>query len=238
MVRIFCDFDGTVCPQDIGEQFFRTFVGERARELAGKLLRGEITMQDWLWHLCEAIPSISQEEFNNYIDQFTVDSQFDDFVHFVEERKLTLTIVSDGMDAYVGRILSNANLSRVPFFANHVEFPAVDGKHKMMVSFPYSDAECNLCGNCKRNHMLIQSADEDIIVYIGDGYSDRCPIQFADIVFAKRHLIKYCQRQNITYHEFRHFGDIQKELEQVLQRKRIRHRQEAAMARREVFAQG
>jgi 2-hydroxy-3-keto-5-methylthiopentenyl-1-phosphate phosphatase len=86
--------------------------------------------------------------------------------------------------------------------------------------------------------MLNISADDDIIVYVGDGYSDRCPIRYADIVFAKGQLIKYCQELNITYFEFDHFGDVQLKMEEVVQRKRIRHRQEAAMARREVFMQG
>ena len=86
--------------------------------------------------------------------------------------------------------------------------------------------------------MLNASADEDIIVYIGDGFSDRCPVRYADFVFAKRQLIKHCQGQNITYFEFDHFDDVQAKMEEIIQRKRIRHRQEAAMARREVFVQG
>jgi 2-hydroxy-3-keto-5-methylthiopentenyl-1-phosphate phosphatase len=86
--------------------------------------------------------------------------------------------------------------------------------------------------------MLNGSADEDIIVYVGDGYSDQCPVRYADFVFAKRHLRTYCQRQNITFFEFNHFGDVQVKLMEILQRKRIRCRQEAAMARREVFMQG
>ena len=143
-------------------------------------------------------------------------------------------ILSDGLDAYIKRVLSNAGLNLVPFFANHTEFVG----QKLTVSFPYTDAECNLCGNCKRNHMLNTSADEDIIVYVGDGYSDRCPVRYADLVFAKRQLIKYCQEQNITYFEFNNFNDVQVRMEEIVQRKRIRHRQEAAMARREVFVQG
>jgi 2-hydroxy-3-keto-5-methylthiopentenyl-1-phosphate phosphatase len=172
------------------------------------------------------------------VDQFVVDPYFGSFVQFAEERGAAVTVVSDGLDAYVERVLSKAGLNRVPFFANHAEFGAVNGAPKLSVSFPHTDAECTSCGNCKRNHMLALSADEDIVVYVGDGFSDRCPVNYADIVFAKRHLIKHCQQQNITYHEFQHFGDVQKKLEEVLQRKRIRHRREAAMARRDVFMQG
>jgi 2,3-diketo-5-methylthio-1-phosphopentane phosphatase len=234
MIRVFCDFDGTVCLQDVGEQFFRSFAGEKADASVRNLLSGEITMQMWLTELCEAVPYINQNQFINFVDQFVVDSHFIEFDRFCKERDIPLTVLSDGLDMYVGRILLNAGISHVPFFANHAEFVG----ERLKVSFPYTDAECSLCGNCKRNHMLNSSADEDVIVYIGDGYSDRCPVRYADFVFAKRHLRKYCQQQNITFFEFNHFGDVQAKLEEILQRKRIHCRQEAAMARREVFMQG
>jgi 2,3-diketo-5-methylthio-1-phosphopentane phosphatase len=234
MIRVFCDFDGTVCLQDVGEQFFRTFAGEKAEQNIQRLLKGEITMQIWLTELCEAIPSIHQKEFLDFVDQYVIDPHFTEFVRFCKEQDNPLMILSDGLDAYVKRVLSNAGLNLVPFFANHAEFVG----QKLTVSFPYTDAECNLCGNCKRNHILNASADDDIIVYVGDGYSDRCPVRYADLVFAKRQLIKYCQEQNITYFEFNNFGDVQVRMEEIVQRKRIRHRQEAAMARREVFVQG
>lgn len=238
MIRVFCDFDGTVCLQDIGAQFFRKFAADKAKNFSEDLLDGSITMQEWLNRLCEAIPHISREEFNAFVDQFSIDPSFGDFVRFAEERGMPLTVLSDGLDAYVGRVLSNAGLQRVPFFANHVEFVDSGEGGKLVVTFPYTDAECRCCGNCKRNHMLVSSADDDIIVYCGDGFSDRCPARYADIVFAKRQLIRYCQQQNITYNEFNRFGDVREKMEQILQRKRIRHRQEAAMARREIFMQG
>jgi len=238
MIRVFCDFDGTVCLQDVGEQFFRAFAGEKAKESVQRLLNGEITMQKSLTELCEAIPSISQDDFLKFVEQFVVDLQFAEFVRFCEKRKISLTVLSDGLDVYIERVLSNAGLSQVPFFANHVEFLGMNGSSKLSVSFPFTDAECNLCGSCKRNHILNSSADDDIIVYVGDGFSDRCPVRYADFVFAKRQLIKHCQEQNITFFEFNQFGDVQAKLEIILQSKRIRHRQEAAMARREVFMQG
>jgi 2,3-diketo-5-methylthio-1-phosphopentane phosphatase len=238
MIRVFCDFDGTVCMQDVGEQFFRAFAGEKAEESVQRLLNGEITMQKSLIELCEAILSINRKKFLKFVDQFVVDPHFAKFVCFCKEREISLTVLSDGLDAYVERVLSNAGLSQVPFFANHAEFISKNGSAKLSVSFPFTDAECSLCGNCKRNHMLNSSADDDIIVYVGDGFSDRCPVRYADFVFAKRQLIKHCQEQNITFFEFNQFSDVQAKLEIILQSKRIRHRQEAVMARREVFMQG
>jgi 2-hydroxy-3-keto-5-methylthiopentenyl-1-phosphate phosphatase len=238
MIRVFCDFDGTVSQEDVGERFFRTFAGEHAEHNIHRLLHGEITIQEWLQGLCEVIPSVDREGFLEFIDQFEIDPHFAEFTRFCSEHEIPVVVLSDGLDAYVEHVLANANMSRVPFFANHAEFQNVYGRKKLNISFPYADAECHLCGNCKRNHMLNGSADEDMIVYVGDGYSDRCPIRYADIVFAKRQLIKYCQEQNITYAEFDHFGDVLSRMKEIVQRKRLRHRQEAAMARREVFMQG
>ena len=238
MVRVFCDFDGTVCPQDIGEEFFRAFAGDAVQQIVDELLRGEIDSQQWLRRACDAVPSMTRAQFDAYIDLYAADPYFAQFVHFAEAQGAAVAVLSDGLDAYATRILFKAGLHRVPVFANHAEFVNMNGTPKLAVSFPSTDAECTACGNCKRNHILTQSADNDVIVYAGDGFSDRCPVRYADIVFAKRQLIKYCQQQNITYYEFTHFGDIQKKMEEIFHRKRIRRRQEASMARREVYMQG
>jgi 2-hydroxy-3-keto-5-methylthiopentenyl-1-phosphate phosphatase len=238
MIRIFCDFDGTVCPQDVGEKFFKKFAGERAEIDVRRLLAQEITMQQWLTGLCDAIGVIEQQCVESFVEQFQLDPHFAGFARFCQQHDLPLMILSDGLDFYIERILSSNGLQDLPFFANCSTFIPVDGGVKLDVKFPFTDAECHACGNCKRNHMLSTSADDDILVYVGDGYSDRCPVRYADIVFAQKQLITYCQGQNITYTTFHHFGDVQKNMEELLNRKRLRHRQEAARARREAFMQG
>lgn len=238
MLRVFCDFDGTVATEDVGNQLFRTFAGEQAVQIVQRYLNGEINARDCLAQECAAIPSITEEEFIAFVDQFKVDPYFLAFVAFCAAREIPVTIVSDGLDAYVRRILENHGLGRLRWFANHAEFVAHNGKTSLVPSFPYRDAECDICGNCKRNHLVTLSGDEDIIVYVGDGISDRCPVRYADIVFAKSGLLVYCQKQNITYHEFRHFGDVHARLESILHQRRIRKRREAEMARRDLFMQG
>ena len=238
MVRVFCDFDGTVSKEDLGDRFFQKFAGEKAEQIVQRLLNDDITSQRSLIELCEALPSLHEDEFMKFVDQFEIDPHFITFARFCKKQGVPLMVLSDGLDAYINRVLVMAGCTDVPFFANHAEFQNVDDGEKLIVSFPYTDAECDVCGNCKRNHLLNTSADDDIIVYVGDGYSDRCPVKYADYVFAKQQLIKHCQERNITYFAFNHFGDVQAKMEEIILRKRIRHRQEAALARREVFMQG
>jgi 2-hydroxy-3-keto-5-methylthiopentenyl-1-phosphate phosphatase len=167
-----------------------------------------------------------------------VDEHFGEFRTFCARNKIPLTILSDGLDFYVERVLRGAGLNDCVFFANHLEFVKVAGGTRMDVSFPFTDSECEFCGNCKRNHMLTSSGENDIIVYAGDGVSDRCAVRYADIVFAKKGLIGYCQEANISYCEFSSFRDIQLRLESLMGKKRLRKRREAEMARRDVFMQG
>lgn len=238
MVRIFCDFDGTVATEDIGKEIFLKFAGEDAAVLGAQYVSGEITARECLLREAAAVVDVQPNQLLEFVDQFRVDPTFGEFRTFCDAHNLPIVVLSDGLDVYVERILRRCGFGDVVFFANHLSFEDEGSTTKLRVSFPYSDSECDFCGNCKRNHMLSGSGETDIIVYIGDGISDRCPVRYADVVFAKKGLITYCQKENISYHEFSDFTDVQHRLESLLEKKRIHPRREAAMARRDVFMQG
>ncbi len=238
MLRVFCDFDGTVARQDIGNALFTHFAGDIAHDIAQRYVRGEMTARECLLAEAAAAGKVSPEELSRFVANFPVDEHFREFKEFCASRNIPLTILSDGLDFYIERVLRQNGVGDCVYYGNRLEFIAGEGGTTMGVSFPYTDSECRFCGNCKRNHMLTLSGDEDIIVYVGDGISDRCPVQFADMVFAKKGLIAYCQEANISYFEFSTFADVQRRLESILGNKRIRKRREAEMARRDIFMQG
>jgi 2,3-diketo-5-methylthio-1-phosphopentane phosphatase len=238
MLRVFSDFDGTIALEDVGSHLFREFAGSKANEIVQYLLSGTISARECLTQECRAVESATLSELKQFVSQFSLDPAFGSFVDFCRHRSIPVVVLSDGLDFYVERLLRKNGLGDLPFFSNHLELVEQGSSMKLVPTFPHTDAECVVCGNCKRNHLLTMSGDDDVIVYIGDGISDRCPVRYADIVFAKGRLIPYCQEQNITYHEFRTFDDVRRRLEMILRQKRIRKRREAEMARREAFAQG
>lgn len=238
MIRVYCDFDGTVCTTDVGEHFFRHFLGKNVEPLVEQFLQNKISGKELLERECTLLPPLEQHDVTRFAEQFSLDPFFPTFVEFCREREIPIVILSDGLDVYITALLERAGLGNIPVFANRALFIRENGNSRLHVEFPYTDEECRECGNCKRNHILTRSADEDYLVYVGDGYSDRCPVEYVDFVFAKRHLIPFCQQKNITYFEFRDFSDVQRKLEQLIQRKRLRHRVEAARARMRVFMQG
>ena len=238
MIRVYCDFDGTVSGRDIGDALFRTFAGKRATEIVRRYLDGDLNSRECLRQECEAVGHATPALLEAFLEDKQLDSAFPDFVRFCAEREVPLVVLSDGLDFYVKRVLERYGLGHLKWFANHVEFVPDGDRTRLVPSFPYRDAECELCANCKRNHILTLSGDNDIIVYVGDGISDRCPVRYADVVFAKKGLIKYCQQQNVSYHEYSTFADVQRRLEELMHRKRLKKRQTAERARREVFLQG
>jgi len=239
-LRIFVDFDGTISRVDVGDHLFQELGGETCTRLVQDYLAGKINARECFIGECTAAGAVRPEVIDEILDRQEIDPTFTNFVDFCSRRQIDFTILSDGFDYYIERILKRHGFENLTFFANHLEFQAADGTGRVSLVpvFPYRDAECDRCANCKRNHVLTLSSEEDIIVYIGDGYSDRCPSRYADIVFAKRALIRYCRQENISYYEFHHLQDVVGRLEKILSRKRIRKRWQAELRRREAFLQG
>jgi 2-hydroxy-3-keto-5-methylthiopentenyl-1-phosphate phosphatase len=67
-----------------------------------------------------------------------------------------------------------------------------------------SDSECITCGElCKRG-----SLPEGSVVYVGDGYSDRCAALAADRVFARSGLASYLTEKGVPFEPFETFFDV------------------------------
>ena len=63
-----------------------------------------------------------------------------------------------------------------------------------------------MCANCKKAHVDKLSGEGYFTVYVGNGYSDRCPSEHADMVFAKSDLLEHCKREKIELHSIQEFS--------------------------------
>ncbi len=236
-LKIFVDFDGTITRQDVGNAFFVEFGGPICSDYVTEYKLEKISAKELFRKEVAAIEFLDERKAREFFQQQTIDGSFKEFVDFCRSRKLEFHIVSDGLDYYIREILRHNGIESVSFFANHLEIrPGENGSTRLSIRFPYDDAECTRCACCKRNIMLTTCSEADLIVYIGEGYSDRCPVEYADIVFAKDDLQKFCQQKNISYFLYASFTDVVKRLEELLARKKIRPRREAELKRRAAFA--
>ncbi|MGB9773423.1 MAG: MtnX-like HAD-IB family phosphatase [Bacteroidota bacterium] len=234
-LKIFCDFDGTVSQNDVGNLLFKTLGNGESESIVQLWRDGKISSYECLRRECETVPPLKDGELESFVESQALDPAFPELVRFCKERGIELTILSDGLDYYIDYLLKREGITDVPFFANHLELTM---DRRLVVSFPYTDEECTVCANCKRNHMLAGSGEDDIIVFIGDGKSDQCAVQYADVIFAKRALAQYCNRERIPFYPFQTLHDVVERLEKILARKRLWKRWRAELNRRSVFQQG
>jgi len=234
-IKIFCDFDGTITTKDVGEHMFLEFGNqEKAYEIFKRWVNKEIdSAQEWR-ELLDLVKDLTEEKFNEFIDTIEITYGFNEFVEFCNTNNMEIIVLSDGMDFYIERIFKQNSFEQLKYFSNKLEFTE-DGPK---VSFPHSDEECIDCGNCKRNHLIENSSDEDITIYIGDGYSDTCPVQYVDYIFAKKTLLKFCEKERISYFPYKNFKDVIKLIEPLLEKKVIKKRHQAVLKRKAVYAQG
>ena len=233
--KIFVDFDGTITRQDVGDALFRKF-GDPVEtdRIVANLLNGKITARKCWELLFATVNKINKPELNSFIDKMEVDPTFHHFHTYCLENKIEMFVLSDGFDYYLNRIFKKENLNHIKIFANNL---IINVNNELIPSFPYFDLDCQTSANCKRNHILNNSGDDDYTVYIGDGNSDKHSTQFCDFIFAKNDLLKYCEKERITYFPFSNFNDVITRLEALKLKKRLRKRHQAELKRREVYLQ-
>ena len=230
--KIFIDFDGTISQVDIGEALFLKFGNEKKiNKIIEDLLNERISSkQSWI-EMCDLVSSITRDELNHFIDSINVDSTFPQFTEFCKDQNYEIYVLSDGFDYYIDRVLMNNEIIDLNVYSNHLEI--IDGK--LCPSFPHYDDSSFRSANCKKNHIINHSSDDDFTVIIGDGNSDKDTIEYCDFIFAKNDLLKYCEKERITYFPFNNFDDVKKKLSELNEKKRLKKRHRAVIKRRQAY---
>lgn len=234
--KIFVDFDGTISKLDVGEHLFLEFGDKKyVQNLIDNWNNDQIDSCSGWRQLCSSVDVADKYAIENYLSTIEIDQTFKQFVDYCSINSMDLKIISDGFDFYINNILDREGLSNLNFSANILEFTE---DKKLAPFFPNAQEDCNCCANCKRNFVLDNSSDDDYTVYIGDGQSDRCPVQYCDFIFAKDSLLKFCEVNRITYFPYSNFIDVIKKLDELKSKKRLKKRYQAELKRKEVFIQG
>jgi HAD superfamily phosphoserine phosphatase-like hydrolase len=112
-------------------------------------------------------------------------------------------VLSGGFVETIEPILAREGVE-VELVANRIE-PRPDGWR-----IRWNDAApCPECGEvCKRRALPAERP----LVYVGDGYSDRCAALAADRVFARRALAEYLEARGVRYEPFETLFDVAKAL--------------------------
>ncbi|MBE0570349.1 MAG: HAD-IB family phosphatase [Ignavibacteriaceae bacterium] len=231
--KIFLDFDGTITKNDVGEEIFTKILDENiVKKIVKDLLTDKISSRECWESLCGSALIKDKNEFDNFILSQEIEPTLHHFVEYCENNRFQLFVLSDGFDYYLEKILKRENLSHLNVFSNKL---ILNDDGKLIPSFPYYNADCRSSANCKRNHIIENSDEDEFTIFIGDGNSDIDAIQYVDFIFAKDDLLKYCEVQRITYFRFKNFDDVILRMNELLSKKRLKKRHQAELKRREAF---
>lgn len=207
-IAVLCDFDGTVAQDDVGDLLFETFATAEARDAVDEWTRGKISSRQCLEREAAAA-RCCPTTLKNFLSGRRLDPYFKDFHDFAQKRGIEVVVLSDGLDFYIEQMLIRNGLGGIEFFANRLR---IDGE-TLHVEFPWHDMlECTECGCCKTYHLMRYKEDGYFVVYVGNGLSDRCPCESADLVLAKGELLEHCRAKKIGAVEFKNFRDVEREV--------------------------
>ena len=204
------DFDGTITEQDLLDTIAQTF-GDPAvyQEVDHGLDEGRLPLREVITREFAPVRRPLDEVVQWELDNVRVRPGFRELVEAAKEHDWRLTVVSSGFHELIEPIFEREGVE-VDLHANRVD-PRPDG---WRVLWQYGE-DCGTCGeSCKRS-VAEELAGDSELVYIGDGYSDRCAAELADRVFAIRGLARYLDERGIAYEPFEDFHDILRSLNGV-----------------------
>ncbi len=204
-ILILCDFDGTISLEDITYLLVRHFCKGNWEAIAQDFTTGKITSPEAYHHIAEMLKA-KEGEVREFLRRHgKIDPTFSTFTQYCRQKGIDLKILSDGLDFYIQTILEAHQLSEIPFYANACHF---QGDGRVEISFPHANEECGLCGTCKKRLVQTHREQYDLILFVGNGFSDRCAAKEVDWVFAKGSLYRFCIETDIACYFFQDFGDI------------------------------
>jgi len=206
-VSVLVDYDGTVSRRDIGDVLLarhalvpREAVLARDADYAAGRAGSRELMQ---WDM-EVLPR-DAALLRAVAAAIPQDETFVSFAAAVRAAGAALEIVSDGLGFYVEPNLARLDpaLADLPVATNAND---VDGGG---MTFPYGHPACFVCGTCKRERVRAHEAGGRVVIFVGDGQSDRYGAHHADIVFAKDALLAWGRATGRDFLEWETFASIE-----------------------------
>jgi 2,3-diketo-5-methylthio-1-phosphopentane phosphatase len=196
---IVIDFDGTVTEHDLLDKIALDF-GDPAvyQEVEDGLDAGTMPLREVIMREFEPVTAPLEDVVAWVLDHASVRAGFRELVEGAQAAGWEVHVVSSGFHELIEPVLEREGVD-VQLHANRVDASPAGWR----VDWRYPD-DCDHCGeSCKRKLL-----PDGYVVYVGDGYSDRCAALAADRVFATRGLARYLSEQGTPYEPFSDFQDL------------------------------
>lgn len=209
-LAIFCDFDETITATNVTDAVLEKFADPLWRAIQADWVAGKMSAREVLQKQMPLITARSRE-LDAFIDTVEVDPFFRNFLRLCAKNNDSVSILSDGFDYWIERILRREGsrldgaIDQIKIFSCSLR---LDGG-RVAISFPFFPQGCiHGCATCKPALFDRLRAGAEKTIVIGDGVSDILLADKADLVLAKSALGKFCRQKGIHCRRFKDFRDV------------------------------
>jgi 2-hydroxy-3-keto-5-methylthiopentenyl-1-phosphate phosphatase len=203
-LAILLDYDGTVAQTDVGDTVMAEHVNADWEPIAAAYDEGRIGSR----RAMEAELALLRATEADLMATAALqphDPGLDPLVRRANEVGIPVEIVSDGFAFYIPAALASLGLAELSIVAASTTFAG----DRARIDFPNGHPSCFVCGTCKRQRVLAHQAAGRSVVFVGDGESDRYAAGYADVVFAKRALVRICIEAGWPFHRWTELSEVE-----------------------------
>ncbi len=202
-MRVYCDFDGTVTKADTTDEVLSRLAGDDWMRLEDEWVAGRMSAADCM-RAQIALVRHDDMALDAVLDTMTIRDGFADLVHWCRDQKVPFTIVSDGVDRFIHRILARHDLGHIPVFSNRL----VSAQGAYGLEQPFKRQGCAAGSGVCKCEIVDVAPPAEPMVFIGDGRSDFCVSGRAELLFARDRLAEYAEQRGQAYIPFDNFFDV------------------------------
>lgn len=208
------DFDGTISPEDFFWYVANHYLDDKALEPWQRYLAGKLSHIEALNAIFAKI-CLPQTELDAFIKTIPIDPAFSKTALFCFEKHIPFYICSAGCDYYINLIIGDLiKKYNIQLVTNHGVYSQTTGLQMIppaQDSFFYDQK----VGISKASVVRQLKEQGYFVVFAGDGPPDIAPAQVADVVFAKKILLKKCQELELPTLHFENFDNIYTYLKEI-----------------------
>jgi 2-hydroxy-3-keto-5-methylthiopentenyl-1-phosphate phosphatase len=176
---------------------------EVVREVEDALAQGRITLQEEITREFAPVRTPVEDVVRWVLDNVRIRPGFGEVVDLARTSGWPVLVLSSGFHELIEPVLAREGVEA------RVRANRLDARPDGWRVLWRDESVCSVCGQpCKRAAL----PQEGEVVYIGDGYSDRCAALASDRVFATRGLARYLDEREAPYERFEDFFDVKRGL--------------------------